>query len=328
MTPAPVLPAGRAFIRYHGGKARIAPLIIAQMPAHLVYTEAFGGGASVLLQKPPAMTDVYNDLNHDVYNVFKQMRDAGPRLQELLELTPYSREEYLCCYEPTVDPVEAARRFIFRSIAGVGSDSARRQNGFRYGLNREGMSTAGTWRNARELWPVIMERLKHVLIENRPAVEVLTAFDGPRTLHLIDPPYVHTTRRDTGRRYAEEMTDADHEELAAVVHRLKGMCMVCGYDSRLYRRLYKGWRRAEFQARDNANGSRTEVVWFSPNIPTPEPELFPATFEPDAEETPWNPNESEPPPSLSALKRCNTPPDPGPTTSARPGKSARGQKSK
>jgi DNA adenine methylase len=328
MTASPVLPPGRTFLRYLGGKARIAPLIIAQMPPHKVYTEAFGGGAGVLLQKPPAMTDVYNDLDHDVFNVFRQMRDAGPRLGELLELTPYSREEHELCYQPTVDPLEAARRFIFRAAAGIGADSARRNGGFRTGLNRELMSTAGTWRNTRELWPVIVERLKHVLIENRPAVEVLTAFDGPRTLHLIDPPYVHTTRRDTGRRYAEEMKDADHEELAAVVHRLKGMCMVCGYDSRLYRRLYKGWRRAEFQARDNANGARTEVVWFSPNIPVPEPELFPATFEPDAEDTTWTPNQSEKLPSLSAPLPACTEKTARQQNSQTPGKSARGQKSK
>lgn len=269
------LPSGRAFIRWHGGKARIAPLIIPQMPPHLIYTEAFGGGFGVGMQKPPAATDVYNDLNHDVWNVFKQMREAGPRLRELLELTPFSREEYLFCYEPTVDPMEAARRFIFRSAAGVGGDSSRRQNGFRTGLNCESQSSAGTWEKMRELWPIVIERLRHVLIECKPAVEVLQGFDTAKTLHFIDPPYPWSTRKAKHRQYTHEMSDEDHVALAAVVHGLKGMSIVCSYDNRLYRRLYKGWRRMEIDNRDNSNGARKDVLWFSPNLPAMEPELFP-----------------------------------------------------
>lgn len=34
----------RPVLRYHGGKWRIAPWIIAQFPAHRVYVEPFGGG--------------------------------------------------------------------------------------------------------------------------------------------------------------------------------------------------------------------------------------------------------------------------------------------
>lgn len=275
MSAPAVLPPGRAAVRYHGGKARIAPIIIGQMPSHLIYTEGFGGGGSVLLQKPPAATDVYNDLNHDVWNVFKQLRDSGARLKELLSDTPFSREEYLFCYEHTVDPVEAARRFLFRSAAGVGGDSGRRQNGFRTGLNHESQSTAGTWEKMREIWPLVIERLRHVLIECRPAIEVLRQFDTPKTLHFIDPPYVHSTRRDTSRRYLHELTDAEHEELAGVVHGLKGMSIVCGYESKLYRRLYKGWRKMKIENRDNVNTGRTDVLWFSPNLPAREPELFP-----------------------------------------------------
>lgn len=56
----------RPIMRYYGGKWRIAPQIVARMPGHEVYVEPFGGGASVLLQKPRAACEVYNDLYGEV----------------------------------------------------------------------------------------------------------------------------------------------------------------------------------------------------------------------------------------------------------------------
>lgn len=87
--------------RYMGGKDRIAGDIIRRMPVHAVYTEAFGGGGSVLLQKPRAATEVYNDLCGEVVNAFRQLRDNGPELERRMRLTPFSRAEYEAAYEAT-----------------------------------------------------------------------------------------------------------------------------------------------------------------------------------------------------------------------------------
>lgn len=253
--------------RYMGGKDRLAGAIIGMMPEHSVYTEAFGGGGSVLLQKPRSATEVYNDLYGDVVNAFRQLRDNAAELERRMRLTPFSREEYDRAYDATDDECEAARRFIFRAAAGFGSDSMNRRNGFRTGLNQNFTSGAGAWANLADAVPDIAARLRGVVIENRPAVQVLQQWDGPRRLHYVDPPYVHDTRRRVRHGYAHEMGDGDHVELAEVLHSLDGMVMLSGYHSDLYDDLYKGWRRVEMAARDNVNGARTEVLWFSPNVP-------------------------------------------------------------
>lgn len=266
----------RPLLRYYGGKWRIAPQIIAQFPAHDVYVEPFGGGGSVLLQKPRASTEVYNDLDGEVCNVFRQMRDNGELMTRLLNLTPFSREEFDISYEPTLDPVEAARRFIFRAAAGIGSDSAFRPAGFRLSLADGKHNTAQSWGNRAEAWAAITARLQGVIIEHRPAVDVMRAFDRAGVLHYVDPPYIHTSRRSARAKYRHEMTDADHEALAECLHGLRGSVILSGYCSPLYRRLYKDWRRVDMAARDGANNERKEVLWISPRTPAPirECELF------------------------------------------------------
>lgn len=92
-------------IRYHGGKFRLAPWIIEQMPDHVCYVEPFGGAAGVLLQKPRSYAEVYNDLDSEVVNLFRVLRDPelNQRLQEVCALTPYSRDEFRAAKEATDD---------------------------------------------------------------------------------------------------------------------------------------------------------------------------------------------------------------------------------
>lgn len=121
-------------LRYHGGKWRLASWIISHFPAHRVYVEPFGGAASVLMQKPRSYAEVYNDLDGEIVNVFRvlQCPEKRARLCEMLHFTPYARAEFMLAWEPTDDPVEAARRVIIRAQMGFGSAGATRgTTGFR-----------------------------------------------------------------------------------------------------------------------------------------------------------------------------------------------------
>ena len=82
----------RPIVRYHGGKWKLAPWIIANMPQHRVYVEPFGGAASVLLRKPRAYAEIYNDLDGEIVNLFRVLRDAtsAALLFAQVRLTPFA----------------------------------------------------------------------------------------------------------------------------------------------------------------------------------------------------------------------------------------------
>lgn len=250
-------------MRYYGGKHRIAEDIVALMPPHDVYVESFGGAASVLLAKQPAPCEIYNDLWGDVVNVFRQLRDAPELLLRGLFLTPYAREEYVNAYEPTTDAAEAARRFIFRSTAGYGSNSGRRLSGFRTTLDDGRYTHARSWANLPESLVLVCERLRDgVIIENKDAAEIMRSFDGEQTLHYVDPPYIGETRTSRDNGYRFEMQGIEqHAELLNVLRSLKGKVILSGYDSPLYREQLADWELISIKSRDQRNRSRAEMIW-------------------------------------------------------------------
>lgn len=256
----------RPIIRYHGGKWKLADWIASYLPAHRIYVEPFGGAASVLLRKPRSYAEIYNDLDAELVNLFRVARDEGDRLRRALELTPFARDEFRLSYECHDDPVEQARRTVARAFMGFGTNSHNRPTGFRAVSNASGTTAAHDWRNYPAAFTAIVQRLQGVVIENRDALEVMSAQDGPDTVFYVDPPYVPATR-DRGWDYRFEMTPEDHEKLAVFLHSLKGGVVLSGYACELYDLLYADWRQVMARAYADGGTVRTEVLWLSPRCP-------------------------------------------------------------
>lgn len=233
-----------------------------------------GGGASVLMRKPRSYGEVYNDLDHEVVNVFRVLQDPvrAEALRRRLDLTPFARVEFKRSYEPATDDVDAAAKMIVRAFMGFGSASMTRMHitGFRSNSNRSGTTPAQDWASWPDNVPAFVTRLKGVVIENRQALIVMAQHDSPETLHYVDPPYVQSTRTslankngNRGHYYRHDMTDQEHEVLAEFLHGVTGMVVISGYRSGLYETLFNDW---EFREREHmADGARRrrEVIWLN-----------------------------------------------------------------
>lgn len=238
------------------------------MPEHKAYVEVFGGAAGVLLRKPRSRIEVYNDLDSQVFNFFRVLRDREmkTRLIEAVDLTPFSREEFEMAYEPAPDAVEAARRFVARTAMGHGTSSMdpSDSNGFRSCDIRAGKSYAREWAGIPAAIAAAADRFQSVTIENLDYRKLIPKFDDPETLFYVDPPYPLSTRQNGGKGYVHEMSDHDHRQLAWLLKSAKAKILLSGYSCRLYDELYSDWRRDE--KKTTANGQvgavpRTEILW-------------------------------------------------------------------
>lgn len=258
-----MMPISRPALRYFGGKWRIADWIISYFPQHYSYVEPFCGASSVLLRKPAAPIETINDMDNDVVNFFRVLRENYAEFARVIELTPYSRAELATAYQPTNDPLERARRLYIRSGQAFGGQR-KQGGGWRFSRNsRRGQSHIEDFRKIDHL-RAIVDRLKYVQIENDDALRVIDRYDAVGTLFYVDPPYVTSARSDKWHvGYAYEYNDADHRILADKLRRCSAMVVLSGYETDMYAELYSGWKMVSRKSRTLNQGWAVECLWLN-----------------------------------------------------------------
>lgn len=247
-------------LKYYGGKFRLARWIISHFPRHEHYIEPFGGGGAVLFQKPESKVETYNDLDGDVCNFFRVLRERPDELIRAIRLTPWARDEYELCCESVEDPLENARRLYYRLWMSRHSGTLTTASAFRRNKDRFSPAT--------NIKPQVIyeaaKRLAKIQIENRDAAKLITEMDADDTLFYVDPPYVTETRSDK-KRYAHEIGDDDHRLLARVLDAVKGFVVVSGYACGLYKEIYedRGWHRIDTETIANGGVKRIESLWIN-----------------------------------------------------------------
>ena len=268
----------RLVFGWYGGKFSHLDWLLPLLPKCHHYCEPFAGSAAVLINRPAAPVETYNDVDGDVVNFFRNLRDRHDELIRAIALTPFSREEYhlaIYGYEDGIDDLERARRFYIRARqtrTGLAQTASLGRWANCKDTSRAGMSgVVSRWLGGVEALDEIAARLLRVQIENRPAVDVIKLYDSPQTLFYCDPPYLHATRGDS-KAYGFEMTESEHRAFATAVNDCKGMVAVSGYDHPLMDELFASDRWVKTIGEDktihSTKGTRQEVLWtnFSPPI--------------------------------------------------------------
>lgn len=256
---------------WYGGKYSHLDWLLPLLPDAHHYCEPFAGSAAVLLNRTPAKVETYNDLDGEVVNFFRVLRDRSDELIRAIALTPFSREEFFIAVTDQDDaatPEERARRFFVRARqarTGLAQTATLGRWANCKGTSRAGMSgVVSRWFGGIDGLSEIAERLLRVQIENRPALDIIRLYDSPTTLFYCDPPYPHESRGDP-KAYGFEMDEGGHRELAGVLHAAQAKVAVSGYRCRLMDELYAGWRRHDADAKrcHSIKQLRRESVWMN-----------------------------------------------------------------
>ena len=245
-------------IGWYGGKAHLVKHLLQLIPPHKIYLEVFGGGAALLLSKQPARLEIYNDIDSNLYNLFRVIRDDKlfPIFLHKVKWTLYSREEWRRArksYRYANNPVEKAVRFFIV----VRQSFAKTGNSWSYNLTVKSPSLS--YFSIIDELEVIHKRLRNVQIENLDWKECMRKYNNESVFLYGDPPYVKEARRLKSGVYSHEFTKEDHVEFVEfLLNEWQGKALISGYKNPIYEGLEKaGWIRKDIEIALFASGKPT-----------------------------------------------------------------------
>ena len=240
MALLPVTPAAPV-APYKGGKRLLAKALCARIADvdHSVFAVPFVGRGGVFFRRKLAPnTEVINDYNGEIVNLFRVLQGQYDAFMDALRFRLSSREEFNRLRE--LDPaalsdVERAARFLYLqrvSFGGKPDHSTLGAFSYKGGTSRFDMS---------KLAPVLLAahtRLSGVFLENLGYEDFIVRYDSAATLFYLDPPYWNCEDH-----YGPDMfSKADFDRLAALLSALKGRFIMSLNDTPEVREIFSAFK--------------------------------------------------------------------------------------
>lgn len=213
------------FGRY-GGKSRIAKQLISMFPdpnTYDIYVEPFLGAGNVLLRKEPYNhIEIVNDLDKNVYSIFKTLKTDAKYINDNVKRHHVSKEEWLKLNE-SEDPADilTSMKWSFMNM---------KKN---YGLPN---TSNGIPSPIKTNFLQFQDRLKDVIILNTSFENVIKKYDSPKTFFYLDPPY-NTKTKNTDYNLPV-ITQLD---IYNAVKNITGKVMISYNDDDEMKELFKNW---------------------------------------------------------------------------------------
>lgn len=250
-------------ITYYGGKQRMVQELLALVPDHSLYVEAFMGGGALFFAKEPSRSEVINDLNGEVSNFYAVLQSDFDNLQRRIKATLHSRVWYdkaLDVYNNSHAHDELSRAWAFWVVTNQGF-SSRIGN---WGLGRDNKMGKSIANKRERFTPQLSERLQHVQVESGDAMKVIARYDSPDTFFYLDPPYFNS---NCG--HYKGFSEDDFMILLDSLSQLQGKFLLSCYPSPLMEQYIEkfGWMKKEVQqvfcVTHKSVNKKTEVLVFN-----------------------------------------------------------------
>jgi len=239
--------------KWFGGKRTLAKNILPFVPegGH-PYCEPYCGAASLFFLRQPAITEVLNDRDGNIINLFRCLQDRTKfeELKHRLTYTPYARDELERAInvldDESSDDISRAWAF-FVKMNQIMSGVPTKANKSNWSITfRSAQNAAKTFSNRVKLLDFFADRLLNVYIENGDAIDVIKRFDNEHAVFYIDPPYVLSTRKNRNV-YSHEVDIEHHKSLVDMLLNCSGAVTLSCYFHDVYQPLVDaGWYRKDF----------------------------------------------------------------------------------
>lgn len=222
---APIIP-------WIGGKRRLAKRIIPMFPEHGCYVEPFCGAAAIYFLKDQAKTEVLNDINGELVNLYRVVKHHLEEFVREFKWSLTSRQMFKWLQdtpEETLTDIQRAARFFYLQ-----------KNAFGGKVSRQTFGTATT--SAPRLNLLRLEedlshahlRLSQTFIEHLAWDKCITKYDRDHTLFYCDPPYYGT------EGYGVDFCIEQYDRMAELARTIKGKMVISVNDIPEMRQAFAG----------------------------------------------------------------------------------------
>ena len=232
-----------SFITWIGGKNFLKKIICENFPTdYKNYIEVFGGAAWVLFYKDikAGEIEIYNDLNSDLFNLFRVVKAHPDEFVRQLEFLHHSRDVFNMCKEQykNIKLTDIQRAVYFYYLIKL--SFATKLETFSTGIVRYNMT------KRLEFIHTVNNRLNTVKIENLDFEKIINKYDRTDSFFYLDPPYYKAEKL-----YKVEFTKDDHERLFNLLKNIKGKFLLSYNDHEYIRDLYKDYNMIEVERQNS-----------------------------------------------------------------------------
>ncbi|QLO03842.1 DNA adenine methylase [Citrobacter freundii] len=215
-----------------GGKRRLAKHILPLFPAHTCYVEPFSGAAALYFLKTPSKTEVINDINGELVNLYRVVKHHLEEFVRQFKWALVSRQIYKWLQdtpEETLTDIQRAARFYYLQKQAFGGKVADHT----FGTSTTSAPRFNLLRIEEELSMAHL-RLSRTLIEHLDWQQCIKRYDRPHTLFYCDPPYWGT------EGYGVEFGLENYDHMAELARSIKGKMIISVNDIPEMRQAFDG----------------------------------------------------------------------------------------
>lgn len=229
-----------------GGKSKLRKTIIDLLPEHTCYVELFFGAGWVYFGKEPSKTEVINDVDKELINLFRMIKYHAPEVERMLEYEFSGRdifEEYKNYSVENLTEINRAVRFLYL----ISQSFASKGDNYGYGTNSKPKPHI-FYKHELE---IIKERLRNTFVENLSFENIIDKYDRDYTVFFCDPPYFETCG------YGNKFGEKEHLLLRDKLKNIKGKFILTINDHPQVREWYKGFNIKEVQVNYSVSKEKT-----------------------------------------------------------------------
>lgn len=256
----------RSLFKMHGGKYYLKDFVISNFPINyenLNYVEPYAGAANILINKKKSIFEALSDINNNIISIWVYLKENYIDFYNKLKELEYSQETFdkaLNNYYPIF-----INEFVLRRMSrgGLGKNFAwsNRQRGGKPG-------DINAWETSLELIPILYKRIKDVIILNINSIDLIKGCNCKNYLLYLDPPYLTSTRVSKKTYDKFECDENHHVLLGDILNNHKAKIMISGYNSDLYKKIYKNWNMKIKKIPNHSSQQKNkkimqECIWFN-----------------------------------------------------------------